>query len=287
MNVLKVDFQASNASELFARSLHETGFAVVANHPIAASKISQVYQEWQRFFASEDKFNYLFDPVRQDGYVPITLSETAKGYDIKDLKEFYHIYPNGRCPTTLSPLTRDLYKEMVDLASALLAWIEIETPIAIKRQFSMPLPEMIRDSQRALFRILHYPPLRGDEPEGAVRAAAHEDINLITLLPAATASGLQVKDNGGNWQEVESDLGMIVVNSGDMLQMCSQHYYPSTTHRVINPVGELAKQSRLSMPMFLHPRADVRLSTTHTADEYLQERLREIGLLESEKISIE
>lgn len=284
MNVLKVDFQAANASELFARSLHETGFAVLTNHPIAIDKINRVYQEWKKFFASAEKFNYLFDSVLQDGYVPSALSETAKGNHLKDLKEFYHIYPNGRYPAMLSPLSRDLYKEMVALATILLTWIDKETPPAIKQKFSMPLPEMIRNSQRSLFRILHYPPLSGDEPVGAVRAAAHEDINLITLLPAATASGLQVQDNAGNWQDVDCDLGTIVINSGDMLQMCSEHYYPSTTHRVMNPTGELAKQSRLSMPLFLHPLAHVRLSATHTADEYLKERLRELGLLKEKTI---
>ena len=137
---------------------------------------------------------------------------------------------------------------------------------------------MIKDSPRTLLRIINYPPLRGDEPKQSMRAAADEDINLITLLPAATATGLQVKDTVGRWHDVSCDHGNLVVNSGDMLQVCSQYYYPSTTHRVNNPEGEAAKQARLSMPLFLHARPEVKVSPTQTANDYLLERLKEIGL---------
>ena len=142
----------------------------------------------------------------------------------------------------------------------------------------MPLRRMVEGSPQTLFRILHYPPLAGDEEAGAVRAAAHEDINLITLLVAATAPGLQVQDAGGRWLDVPADPGSVVVNSGDMLAMASGGHYRSTTHRVVNPAGEESRRSRLSMPLFLHPWPEVRLSATHTAREYLDERLREIGL---------
>ena len=112
-----------------------------------------------------------------------------------------------------------------------------------------------------------------------MRAAAHEDINLLTLLPAATAKGLEVKDANGKWQEVPCDPTAIVVNAADMLQMASQNYYPSTTHRVVNPDGIEAKKSRLSMPLFLHPRDEVMLADNFTANDYRLQRLREIGLL--------
>ncbi len=116
-------------------------------------------------------------------------------------------------------------------------------------------------------------------PEGAIRAAAHEDINLITLLPAATATGLEILDNQGNWHEVPCTMGDLVVNVGDMLQLASQGYYRSTTHRVVNPVGALVGRSRYSMPLFLHPRPEVILADGVTAKSYLQKRLREIGLV--------
>jgi isopenicillin N synthase-like dioxygenase len=121
--------------------------------------------------------------------------------------------------------------------------------------------------------------LSGTEAAGAIRAAAHEDVNLITLLPAATATGLEVQDNGGNWHPIASDLGDLVVNVGDMLALVSDGYYRSTTHRVINPPGDAAQTARFAMPLFLHPRADAQLTATITAKDFLQQRLREIGLL--------
>ena len=111
-----------------------------------------------------------------------------------------------------------------------------------------------------------------------MRAAPHEDINLITLLPAATAPGLEVMDVHNKWHSVTCDPGNIVVNVGDMLQMCTQYYYKSTTHRVVNPPADKEHASRYSMPLFLHPREEVHLSTEYTAIEYLNERLRQIGI---------
>lgn len=278
MHVKTVDYQSSDAPQQFAQSLVETGFAVVANHPLNTKLIFETYDDWIEFFAGEDKFNYVFNKETQDGYFPKSISETAKGYKVKDLKEFFQIYPWGQYPKNMSQRARQLYDDLNMLAQTLLQWIEDYTPAEISKEFSMPLSQMIADSQKTMFRILHYPPLQGDEEEGAIRAAAHEDINLITLLPASIGGGLQVKDMQGNWHDVTGDPGTIVVNTGDMLQMCSKGYYRSTTHRVMNPVGEAAKKSRLSMPLFLHPRNEVRLSPEYTAVEYLNERLREIGV---------
>ncbi len=277
MTVLSVRYTATGAGERLARSLRETGFAVLADHPIPRETIAGVYAEWERFFASDGKHAYAFDPVRQDGYFPFR-SETAKGYARKDLKEFFHVYPGTRLPEGISDRTRQLYAALASLAGELLGWVEDRTPAEIRAGLSMPLRQMIEGSPQTLFRILHYPPLSGTEEEGAVRAAAHEDINLVTLLVAATAPGLQVRDAGGAWRDVPADPGSIVINSGDMLQMASGGYYRSTTHRVVNPAGEAGRRGRLSMPLFLHPWPQVRLSPTHTAQLYLEERLRELGL---------
>ncbi len=279
MQVLTADYRDPNASEIFTQSLIDTGFAVLSNHPIHFANVHHAYQKWADFFASDEKQDYLFDLKKQDGFFPTTISETAKGNDIKDLKEYYHFYPWGRCPTHISALTQQLYSDLSTLAETLLSWVEKHTPEGIRAQFSMPLSSMVQNSQQTLLRILHYPPLTGNEQPQAIRAAAHEDINLITLLPAASTPGLQVKDTHGNWHEVSCDPATIVINAGDMLQECSQGYYRSTTHRVINPEGEAAKQGRLSMPLFLHPRPEVRLSEKHTQHSYLQERLRELGVI--------
>ena len=277
MDVLTVRYGAHDTGELLARSLRETGFAVVTGHPVPRELMEQTYAEWERFFASDSKREFTFDPKKQDGYFPFR-SENAKGYPQKDLKEFFHVYPGTELPDWMSDSTRRLYVALSSLAGELLALVEDHTPGDVRARLSMPLRSMVEDSPQTLFRILHYPPLSGLEEDGAVRAAAHEDINLITLLVAATAPGLQVLDARRRWRDVPADAGSIVVNAGDMLQMATGGFYRSTTHRVVNPAGAGARLPRLSMPLFLHPWPQVRLSDTHTAGEYLEERLREIGL---------
>ncbi len=133
--------------------------------------------------------------------------------------------------------------------------------------------------KKTLLRVLHYPPLEGDEELGAIRAGAHEDINLLTVLPAANEPGLQVKTKEGDWLDVPCDFGNLIINIGDMLQEASGGYYPSTTHRVINPEGADKTKSRISLPLFLHPKPEVVLSERHTANSYLMERLRELGVI--------
>jgi isopenicillin N synthase-like dioxygenase len=128
-----------------------------------------------------------------------------------------------------------------------------------------------------LLRILHYPPISGTYEEGAQRSAPHEDINFLTLLPTATAPGLQVQDVKGQWHEVACDPGSIVVNVGDMLQLCTEQYYVSTTHRVTNPAMN-ENTARYSMPFFLHGRDDVMLSASQSYAECLNQRLKEIGI---------
>lgn len=278
MNVLKVDYTADNASAEFARSLRETGFGVLYNHPIDQKLIDEVYADWRTFFADEAlKEKYMRDPKKQDGYFPPSISEKAVGAKHKDLKEFYHIYPSGRFPEELSKKSLEMYRQLSELAKTLLVWIESHLPQEIAKSLSMPLTQMIEDSPQTLLRIIHYPPLSEDVPAGAVRAAAHGDINLLTALVGATTSGLQVQDTEGNWHDVPCDRESIAVNIGDMLQKCTDGYYKSTIHRVVNPDAN-DRSARLSMPLFLHPRPEVVLKPGLTADEYLNERLTAIGV---------
>jgi isopenicillin N synthase-like dioxygenase len=278
MKIAQVDFLSKTAGEDFKRSLHETGFAVIQNHRIHKELIENTYKDWEMFFSSPSKFDYLFDPAQQSGYFPFK-SENAKEARFKDLKEFFHLYPDTALPVGLSSNTFVLRTELVELGRILLSWLQEFSLKEVVQKFSLPLPQMVEKSTRNLFRILHYPPLGDGFEAGAIRAAAHEDINLITLLPAATAPGLEVLDIQGNWHSVPCDPGSIVVNAGDMLQLASDGYFRSTTHRVVNPQGEGVKKSRYSMPFFLHPRKEVDLRAGFTADEYLKQRLREIGLL--------
>jgi len=277
MEVLKADFKASDGPKTFVESCRSTGFAVVTNHPIKRDLIDAVYAEWKEFFASASKFDYIFDKNTQAGYFPFK-SENAKGYSQKDLKEFFHVYEAEVFPAQLSQKTFELRAQLFELGQSLLRWLDEGTPTEIRKGYSMPLDRMSLGSKKNLFRIIHYPPLTGTEDAGAIRAAAHEDINLITLLPASTAMGLQVKNLAGDWHDVPGNYGDVVVNVGDMLQMASQNYFRSTTHQVVNPNGEAAKGSRFSMPLFIHPHPEVKLSAQHTAASYLDERLSEIGL---------
>ncbi len=273
-----IDYRSPTAAKDFTESLHRTGFGVLTNHPLSVDMLRGIYQEWYEFFQTEAKNNYAFDPAKMDGYFSPVVSETAKGFTKKDLKEYYHIYPWGRYPAEVSAAAQDYYQQGSELAKELLQWVEDYTPADIKARYSMPLSDMITDSDLTLLRVLHYPPLQGDEEQGAVRAAAHGDINLLTVLPAATQAGLQVLGKDEQWHDVPCDFGMLIVNIGDMLDEASQGYYPSTIHRVLNPTGEAAKQSRISLPLFLHPRPDVVLSERHTSGSYLDERLRELGV---------
>ncbi len=276
LDILTINYNDSDADRLFEKSLKNTGFAVIKDHPIDKDLIGEVYKEWENYFSSESKNDYMFDEVKQDGYFPY-LTENAKGSTAKDLKEFYHIYEWGRKPRMIGPKTMFLYRELTNVASTLLSWIQKNSPENVSKLFSVPLKDMIYKSQYNLLRIIHYPPLSGNEELNSIRAAAHEDINLLTVLVAGSQPGLQVLDNNENWLDVTTDKNTIVINSGDMLNMASDNYYPSTTHRVINPDPH-SNVSRYSMPLFLHPRDEVVLNENYTAGSYLQERLEEIGL---------
>ena len=276
MKIETVDYTASDAGDRLARSLRETGFAVLAHLPIRADRIKEAYALWGGFFASDSKLNYLRDYEKQDGYFPFK-SEHAKDAQKKDLKEFYHVYPWGRVPEDLEAFTRQLYADLTAIGIELLSWLDQLMPDEISASLSMPLQEMMQASQQSLLRILHYPPVSDEEDAAAIRAAAHEDINLITLLLAGSQPGLQARDKQGQWHDVPCDPGMITINNGDMLSLATNGYFPSTTHRVINPDDKL-NLSRYSMPMFLHPHPDVKLRQDFTAEAFLQERLKEIGL---------
>ena len=275
MKVETVDYKAPDAAVTLARSLRDTGFAVLANHPITPDRIDAVYQAWGGFFAGEEKFDFAVKPPAHDGYFAFR-SENAKDSQVKDLKEFFHVYPGCQLPGDIEAMTRQIYADLENLGHELLAWIQQQAPSEVTESLSMPLDSMMEGSNQSLLRILHYPPIASAEP-GAIRAAAHEDINLITLLLSGSKPGLQAMDKAGNWHDVACDPGMITINNGDMLAMATGDHFPSTTHRVTNPdAGQ--NVSRYSMPMFLHPRPDVPLRPGLTADDYLQQRLREIGL---------
>ncbi|WP_064609018.1 2OG-Fe(II) oxygenase family protein [Photobacterium sp. J15] len=279
MKLEAVDYTADNAEELFVESLRNTGFGVLKNHPIQQQMVSAIYKNWEAFFNSEEKNAFRFNTETQDGFFPSEVSEVAKGHTKKDIKEYFHYYPWGQCPDALKQELQNYYEEANKLASELLSWVEKHSPADVSKLYSQPLSSMIDGSDKTLLRVLHYPPLKGDEELGAIRAGAHEDINLLTVLPAANEPGLQVKTKEGDWLDVPCDFGNLIINIGDMLQEASGGYFPSTTHRVINPEGADKSKARISLPLFLHPKPEVVLSERHTADSYLMERLKELGVI--------
>ena len=275
-NVLAVKLSDPEAPRHFVTSLRETGFAILEDHPIEADDIAAMYETWAAFFTSAVRFEYAVKAGQQHGYFGFR-SENAKDSPHKDLKEFYHVYQQDPVPQAVAAKTRAFHQKLLDIGAQLLGWLDQESPANVKAGLSEPLSGMIKGSRQNLLRILHYPPLPEAVEPGAVRAAAHEDINLITLLVTGSEPGLQAKDSHGTWHDVPCKDGYITVNAGDMLAKATGGYYPSTSHRVVNPPSA-RNHSRFSMPLFVHPRPEVRLDKSYRAGEYLEERLREIGL---------
>jgi len=281
--------------------LRETGFIVIRNHSIPQPDIAAMETASKNFFVLpvEIKDQYAMPEYHyQRGYSPFG-QESAKGRDVPDLKEFWHV---GRSTIPGIPGTPavdeapgfnaagdTLFAAMDDFARTLM--------VSIGETLDMT-PDAMHDALEngnSILRLLHYPPMpkRESAPTGglSVRAAEHEDINLLTLLLGAEEAGLQVKHRTGVWMSIDAPLGAVVVNAGDMLDRLTGGVIPSTTHRVVNPSEDRAPHSRYSMPYFLHPSNNFMLEALPrciemggtanepiTARGYLDERLREIGL---------
>lgn len=282
----------------------EWGFAGIRNHDIPQSLIGGAYDVFQRFFAlPEDAKRRYHVPGGGGarGYTPFGV-ETAKGAKYSDLKEFWHIgreIPVGSkhrdvMPPNLWPEEVAGFREKSYALYQALDQLGTQALRALALHIGLPEDWFAdkTDCGNSILRPIHYPPITADDIPN-VRAGAHEDINLITLLVGASAAGLEVKSKRGEWVPFTSDADTIVVNIGDMLQRLTNHVYPSTTHRVVNPPGEQARKPRYSVPFFLHPNPDFlidvlpstittdnpsRYPEAITAQGYLEERLREIKL---------
>lgn len=274
MHIKTVDFFSENAPKDFTESIHETGFAILSNHTVDQSLVSDVLNEWKEYFAQETdvKLKDLPEKGRQDGYFPFKI-EKAKDNPYSNLMEYFHYYKHRGLPEGLSNKTEKLYSMMESVALKLAEWLDDNTPTDIRAQFETSIPEMLKDSSNSVMRIIHYPPLDGSEDPGEVRAAEHEDICMITLICGATSKGLQVKDKAGNWHELTPSADQIAVNAGDMLQQLTNGFYKSTTHRVVNPEGEDFSQPRYSLPFFFHPWPEAKIGDGMTAKEFLRQRL--------------
>ena len=270
------DLQSPDGPRQIAESLHESGFAIICGHDIPAAQLSAFYESWSNFFLRSNKAPFKADPTTQAGYFSLEDAETAKFAVTQDLKEYYQFWPGGQLPDSQKERTLQLYDLMYELATTVLAVLQEYSEEAMWARLEKPLPDYLSRSD-TMIRVLYYPPLKATESTQALRAAPHEDINFVTLLPAATQSGLQIKPKESSWQSVNAPEGAIVVNIGDMLQELTAHKLPSTTHRVINPVGNAGRQARVTAPLFCHPESSLQLSDRYTAGSYLRERLNEIN----------
>ncbi|MCY1016337.1 isopenicillin N synthase family dioxygenase [Pyxidicoccus sp. MSG2] len=291
--------------QVFGDGLKEFGFVTVEGHGVDDGLIRRTYSDVERFFGLPEAVKARYaDTERggQRGYIGYG-QEHAKNRKVGDLKEFWHVgrelpkshryhdvYGANVWPEevpTFREHTRSLFSALDGAAGVMLQ--------ALAEYFGVErdtFRDMATDGNSVL-RLIHYPPLKERFIPGGVRAAEHEDINLITLLCEGTAGGLELLTRDGEWLPVDTLRGQIVVDSGDMLSRVTNNVIPATTHRVVNPRGTAEDTVRYSMPFFVHPYADCVLQplpctqtpdnpARHapiTADAFLKQRLREIGLL--------
>ena len=290
-------------SQELGKAFEEVGFVAVKNHGIDQVLIDKVYATVQAFFKlpSDTKKKYEIPGLAgQRGYTSFG-KEHAKGSDAPDLKEFFQYgqtvekgevspeaYPDNVQVGEIADFNQlflATYRAFEKSGGALLSAIAEYLDLG-KGYFNEHI-----HLGNSILRAIHYPPITS-EPKSSIRAEQHEDINLITLLVGASAEGLEILSKQNEWLPIQADNGEIVVNVGDMLQRLTNDRLKSTTHRVVNPPREKWGTSRYSIPFFLHPKSDMSLACLsscisnehpkhyedYTAGQYLDERLREIGL---------
>lgn len=291
------------------RAYEQIGFVAIKNHGLSDDDTKRLYQAIQEFFELPQEIKDKYDGSSVNGQRGYTSKgkEHAKGRKVGDLKEFYHVgQPVQDIPSNdpiknqivenifpeeipdFEPITLKVYNTLEEAGKTMLR------AIALYLELEEDYFDSVVKNADSILRPIHYPPIENPEeiPDGAVRAAAHGDINFITLLMGASADGLEVLRRDGKWIPITALPDQIVVNVGDMLDRMTNNKMKSTIHRVVNPTKEKMKESRYSVPFFMHARPETDLSCLEscvsdkypkmyddtTAGEFLLERLREIGL---------
>lgn len=284
-------------------AFEEVGFVSVKNHGISLELINSLYSSVEKFFFMEEAQKRKYEIAGlagQRGYTSFG-KEHAKGSDSADLKEFFQYGQTveaGQYSSESYPANVQVDEMPFFNHQFLTSYRAFETSGgALLRAIAvhLGLDEFYFDNHilfgNSILRAIHYPPIK-NEPKSAIRAEQHEDINLITLLVGASSDGLEILSKQNEWLPVKAGPGEIVVNVGDMLQRLTNDRLRSTTHRVVNPPREMWNTSRFSIPFFLHPKSEMSLACLdscitlempkqyedYTAGQYLDERLREIGL---------
>ncbi len=283
-------------------SFERFGFAMVSDHGIPQDLVDRAWAMTKAFFDLPEDVKrryFVAGGGGARGYTPFK-TEIAKGATHVDLKEFWHIgrelaaghrFSELMAPNIWPDQPAGFRETFIELFAAFdTAGDKLLSAIAVHLGLAPDWFDHAVKDGNSVLRLLHYPPVTEDAPN--VRAGAHEDINLITLLLGAEEAGLELLDKDGEWLPVKPPEGAMVVNVGDMLQRLTNHVLPSTTHRVVNPPVERRGHSRYSMPFFLHPAPDFLIKALPqtvtaenpereppiTAHDYLAERLAEIGL---------
>ncbi len=303
------DFESTDPSkrqrfvQTIGDALVDIGFFALSDHGVDGDLITKAYGAAEDFFDLPETTKKAYEDLSlkgQRGYTSFG-REHAKDATAPDLKEFWHVgqefpaehpyaklYPGNLWPDEVPAFRAafgQLFGQLERCAMQLLEACAIYIGEPENRFTQMAM------GGNTILRVIHYPPVAPDAHPASIRAAAHEDINLITLLCEATSSGLELKDRSGAWRPIHALKGQIIVDAGDMLQNVTNGFFKSTTHRVVNP--DNSRERRFSMPFFVHPRSEVSLAPlasclgrtggkinfrSITAGEYLDERLKEIGL---------
>ena len=298
----------ANRKEEFVQSIgkafQEIGFCAVKGHLLSDDLVERLYKQIKLFFdlPYEVKAKYEFPQYSgQRGYVSFG-KESAKGSKHGDLKEYWHFgqyieeeekekynyFPNIHVDelSEFNEVGREVYSTLEETAKHILRALALY--LNIEEDY---FDQYIKNGN-SILRPIHYPPILED-PKEAVRASAHGDINLITLLMGAHGKGLQVQHSNGEWIDALASKDELMINIGDMLSRHTNNLLKSTVHRVVNPDRELLKKSRYSIPFFMHPVSEMKLNVLEscisdespksfddiTAGDFLNERLVELGLL--------
>jgi isopenicillin N synthase-like dioxygenase len=290
--------------QLIGKAFQEIGFCAVKGHLLSDDLVERLYKQIKLFFDLPDevKTKYEFPEYSgQRGYVSFG-KESAKGSKHGDLKEYWHFgqyieegekanynyFPNINVDELpeFNKVGKEVYTSLENTAKHILRALALY--LNIEENY---FDQYIKNGN-SILRPIHYPPIL-DDPKEAVRASAHGDINLITLLMGAHGKGLQVQHSNGEWIDAMAGKDELMINIGDMLSRHTNNLLKSTVHRVVNPDRELLKKSRYSIPFFMHPVSEMKLNVLEscinednpksfddiTAGDFLNERLVELGLL--------
>ncbi len=271
---LDVDLQGRCPEKILEKNLHDHGSAVLKNNNVPVHLLKDVFKQWTSFFSSEEKYQWLRKEETDEGYIPIN-GEVARKSDLPDFKEFFQAHYHCRLPDNINTKsTEQLFESMVKLGEQICELLDLALPSFVKKKMSMSLPKMVAGCNNHIIRIIHYPPIEAGI--NIPRAAPHTDICLFTIVFDSIFKGLELQDPNGSWYVPEvNDSDLIVFNS-DMIDLCTDGYLKSVSHRVIaNPNSHT--ESRFSFPCGFHPRREVELKKGFTAGVAVRTRVAEMG----------